>query len=704
MLAPMPLAEGAPFSPRSRPLLAAALLALAALLAPGSGWAGERPFGVRDLVSLERASDPAPSPDGREVVLVVRSTDLEANRGRTHLWLLRADGGGAPRRLTDGPDGESSPRWSPDGRALYFLSTRAGSQQVWRLRLDGGEAERVTSLPLDVGSYALSRDGSRLVVAAQVFPDCSADPAGALACTARRLEERAKSKASGRLYRQLPVRHWDEWLDGRRSHLFTVALTGGPPLDLMRDMDADCPSRPFGGSEEYTFTPDGAGVVFTAKDAGREEAWSTNFDLFLVAADGSTRPRNLTAGNLATDTAPSFSPDGKSLAWLAMSVPGYESDRLRVMVRAWPDGPEREVAAGWDRSPEGPLAWSPDSKTLYATADDGGRHSLFAIPVASGPVRALVRGGTVHGPAAVARALFFTLEDLAAPADLYSVRPDGTGLTRLTRLNAGALSGVALGGVEEFTFPGYGGEAVHAWVVRPASFDPSRRYPVAFLVHGGPQGSWLDDFHYRWNPQVYAGAGYAVLLVDFHGSTGYGQRFTDSIQGDWGGKPLEDLQKGLEAALARHPWMDGRRVAALGASYGGYLVDWIAGAWPDRFRCLVSHDGDFDEFHSYFDTEELWFPERDFGGTPWQVPERYQRHNPVNLVGRWKTPILFVHGGKDFRVVETQGLAAFTAAQRLGIPSELLYFPDENHWVLKPQNSIEWYETVLRFVGRYTRD
>ena len=689
-------------SPQRRaPSLAAVLAPL--LLLPGRAPGAERPFSVRDLVSLERASDPRPSPDGKVVAFALRTTDLEANRGRTHLWLVRADGSGL-RRLTAAPEGESSPRWSPGGEALYFLAARDGSQQVWRLRMDGGEAEKVTSLPVDVGSFALSRDGRTLAVAAQVFPDCSADGAGALACTARRLEERAKSKASGRLYTALPVRHWDEWLDGRRSHLFAVPASGGPPRDLMRGMDADCPSRPFGGDEEYAFTPDGSGVVFTAKDAGREEAWSTNFDLFLVPADGSVAPRNLTAGNRAWDTSPAFSPDGKSLAWLAMSVPGYESDRFRILVKAWPDGPAREVAAGWDRSPEGALAWSADSRTLFATADDGGRHSLFAVDVASGAVRALARGGTVKGPAAAAGSVFFTVEDLRSPADLYSARPDGSGLVRLTRLNAAALSGVEMGGVEEFTFAGFGGEAVHAWVVRPTGFDPARRYPVAFLVHGGPQGSWLDDFHYRWNPQIYAGAGYASVLVDFHGSTGYGQRFTDSIGGDWGGKPLEDLEKGLAAALARYPWMDGRRVAALGASFGGYLIDWIEGAWPDRFRCLVSHDGDFDEFHAYFDTEELWFPEREFGGTPWEVPERYERHNPANLVGRWKTPILFIHGGKDFRVVETQGLSAFTAAQRRGVPSELLYFPDENHWVLKPWNSVQWYDTVLRFVDRYTKE
>ncbi len=684
------------------PAAIAAATALACMLLPAPAAAEPRPFTVNDLVNLRRASEPQVSPDGRQVVFVLRTTDLEANRGRTHLWTVATDGTGL-RQLTTSPESDTSPRWSPDGKAIYFLSTRAGSTQVWRLPMDGGESERVTSLPVDVGSFVLSRGGAWLAVSAQVFPDCSGRPEGALACTAKRVEEQGRSKASGHLYAQLPVRHWDEWLDGRRSHLFAIPVAGGAAVDLMKTMDADCPSRPFGGPEDYTFTPDGKGVVFSAKNAGREDAWSTNFDLFLVPADGSAPPRDLTPGNLAWDAQPSFSPDGRQLAWLAMTVPGYEADRFRLMVRAWPDGASREVAAGWDRSPSGSLAWSTDSRTLFATADDGGRHSLFAVDVATGSVRLTAKGGSVHDPSIAPGTVVFRREDFGAPSDLYAAAPDGSGLRQLTRLNATLLSQVTLGTSEEFAFAGWNGETVHAWLVRPPGLDPARKYPVAFLIHGGPQGSWNDDFHYRWNPQIYAAAGYVALMVDFHGSTGYGQRFTDSIKEDWGGKPLEDLQRGLAAALSSRPWMDGNRVAALGASYGGYMVDWIAGAWPDRFRCLVSHDGVLDEFHAYFDTEELWFPERERGGTPWQVPEAYEKHNPANLVKNWKTPILVIHGGKDYRVVETEGLSAFTAAQRLGIPSEFLYFPDENHWVLKPQNSIQWHETVLRWLDRWTK-
>ena len=677
--------------------LAAVIFPVLAAPAPA---AGPRPFSVQDLVTLQRVSDPQPSPDGRWIAYVLRSTDLEANRGRTDLWMVGIDGKGA-RRLTTSPENESSPRWAPDGKSIYFLSARGGPQQVWRLRLDGGEAERITSLPLDATSFRLSPDGTRALVSASVFPDCAGAPGGALSCTARRLEERSRTRSTGRLYSRLPVRHWDEWLDGRRNHLFLVTLDGGAPVDLMKGMDADSPGRPFGGASDFVFTPDGKGVVFAAKDVGRTEAWSTNVDLWLVPADGSAPPRNLTSDNAAWDGGPVFSPDGKKLAWLAMEVPGYEADRHRIMVRGWPDGPAREVAPGWDRSP-GEIAWSADGRTLFATADHLGTHSLFAIDVATGKERVLVPGGSIHSPAVAGGLVVFTRDDLGGPADVWTVRADGKGAAPVTRVNAAALSGIAFGEREQFTFQGWNGETVYGWVVKPVGFDPAKRYPVAFLIHGGPQGSFGDQFHYRWNPQIYAAAGYAAVMIDFHGSTGYGRKFTDSIGGDWGGKPLEDLQKGLAAALPRFPWLDGGRVAALGASYGGYMIDWIAGAWPDRFRCLVNHDGNLDEFHAYFDTEELWFPEREHGGTPWQVPEAYQKHNPVNLVKNWKTPILVIHGGRDYRVVDTQGLSSFTAAQRMGVPSEFLYFPDENHWVLKPANSIQWHETVLGWLERWT--
>jgi dipeptidyl aminopeptidase/acylaminoacyl peptidase len=657
------------------------------------------PFTVHDLLAMRRISDPQVSPDGRRVVFVVSRTDLERNRRRTSLWLMGADGGGV-RPLTGEEGGASNPRWSPDGKSVWFLSSRAdSSSQVWRIPVDGGEAEPVTKLPLEVNALVPAPDGQRLVVAMEVFPGASVED------TKKRLDEtekRAKEGPTGRIYDGGFVRHWDTWSDGRRSHLFVIAAGGGEPVDLMKDMDADAPSKPFGGPEEVAWSADGKFVVFSARDAGGEEAWSTNFDLWAAPADGSAPPRNLTAENPAWDTSPSFSPDGRTLAYKAMKVPGYEADRLRIVLRAWPDGPARVLTEGWDFS-AGALTWSADGKTIYTEAANVGQVSLFAIDVATGKARLVVDQGLAGPPALAGGRLLYTHEYLKSPAELWSVKPDGSDARVLTHLNDEAVAAARMGDYEQYSFTGAGGDKVYGYIVKPVDFEAGKKYPVAFLIHGGPQGSFGNDFHYRWNPQTYAGAGYAVVMVDFHGSTGYGQAFCDAIQGDWGGKPFEDLKAGLAAALERYPWMDGDRVAALGASFGAYMVNWIAGQWPDRFRCLVSHDGNLDERAAYFETEELWFPERDHMGTPWTNPESYEKHNPVNFVKNWKTPMLVVHGGRDFRIAETEGMGTFTALQRLGIPSRFLYFPDENHWVLKPRNSILWHETVLAWLDQWTK-
>ncbi|MGE5232768.1 MAG: prolyl oligopeptidase family serine peptidase [Acidobacteriota bacterium] len=681
-----------------RSWLASALCAAAVCLATAAAAASAtHPFSVRDLVMMDRVSAPVVSPDGKTVVFVLRTTDLEANKGRTHLWAVGSDGSGL-RQLTTATASDSSPAYSPDGAGVYFLSARSGSSQVWRLPLGGGEAEQVTRLPLDVDSFQISRDGKLLAVSMAVFSDCVD-----LACTKARLDERAASKATGRIYEHLFVRHWDTWEDGRRNHVFVVPVAGGAAVDLMKGMEADAPSKPFGGSEEYTFTPDGKGVVFTTKNLRlSEEAWSTNFDLFYAPADGSTAPRDLTAGNPATDTQPAFSPDGTTLAWLAMKRPGFESDRQRIVLRAWPDGAERVLTEAWDRSP-GEIVWSRDGKEIYTSADNLGQHSLFAIDVSSGKVRTLVPEGHVEAEAAAGDRIVYSLAHFRSPADLYVIDRDGRGGTRLTEVNAQRLAAVRMGEAETMTFKGAGGDTVYAFVMKPADFDPAKKYPVAFLIHGGPQGSFGNQFHYRWNPQTYAGAGYGVVMVDFHGSTGYGQKFTDAISGDWGGKPLEDLKLGLAAALAKNKWLDGDRVCALGASYGGYMVNYIAGAWPDRFRCLVVHDGEIDTRYSYFDTDELWFPEWEHGGAPWNNPAGAVKYSPIDLVKNWRTPTLVVHGEQDFRLPYTHGLAVFTALQRKGIPSKLLVFPDENHFVLKPQNSIQWHDTVIGWLDRWTK-
>jgi len=652
------------------------------------------PFSVHDMLAMDRISDPQVSPDDEWIVFVLRKTDLEANRGRTDLWLIGVDGTGL-RRLTSHPENDFNPRWAPDGRSVYFISTRSESSQVWRIRVDGGEAEQVTDGPLDVANLLVLPDGRHIAFTMEVFPDCNTAE-----CTKERLDDVEAKKATGRIYDRIFIRHWDTWKDGRRSHLFVMPSDTGEPVDLMPGMDADTPSKPFGGPEEITFTPDGKALIFSARDVGRREPWSTDFDLYQVPIDGSSPPKCLTEENKAWDTNPVFSPDGRTLAYLAMARPGYESDRFRIILQQWPRGRRRILTENWDRSPSS-LCFSDDSKTIYATAPNIGQKSLFAIDIKTALVRTVVKEGRIGSPGIAGKRIIYGACSMSGPVELYSVRPDGGNLRQITNINSEKIAAARMGEYEQFSFRGFNGEKVYCYIVKPVDFNPRKKYPVAFLIHGGPQGSFGNTFHYRWNPQAYAGAGYAAVMVDFHGSTGYGQDFTDSIRGDWGGKPLEDLQKGLAAALKRYTWMDGDRVGALGASFGGYMINWIAGNWPDRFRCLVNHDGNLDERIAYFDTEELWFPEWDHLGTPWENPDGYEKHNPVNYVKNWKTPMLVIHGALDFRVVDTQGLSTFNALQRLGIESRLLYFPDENHWVLKPHNSILWHETVIGWLDRW---
>ena len=503
---------------------------------------------------------------------------------------------------------------------------------------------------------------------------------------------------------RLFIRHWDTWKNGTRNQLFTLKLqrgvASGTPVWVTKGLDGDAPTKPFGGSEEFNFSPDGNTLFFTLREAGKTEAWSTNLDVWQVPADGSAKPVNLTADNDAMDTGPVVSPDGRTLAWRAMKRPGFEADRFAVKLRDLASGTTRELAADWDRSANS-LTWSADGKTLYTHADDIGQSKVFAIDVGSGKVKALTDEGTVAGYVLTQKGLVVAYNTLSLPTDLYRVERGN--LKPLTRHNAEALAGLKFGEYEQFDFKGWNDETVYGYVVKPVNFTKGRKYPVAFIVHGGPQGSMGNDFHYRWNPQTYAGAGYAVVFIDFHGSTGYGQAFTDSISGDWGGKPFEDLQKGWAHALKKYDFLDGTKAAALGASYGGYMMNWIAGSWPDAFKAIVNHCGIFDNRSMGYSTEELWFDEWEHKGTQYDAPAAYEKHNPVNYVKNWKTPTLVIHGAKDFRVPLEQGIATFTALQRRGIPSEMLVFPDENHWVLKPQNSVQWHQAVERWLGQWLK-
>jgi dipeptidyl aminopeptidase/acylaminoacyl peptidase len=680
-----------------------ALLALGAtsraISAPLTKPAARAPFTVDDLVRLRRLSDPQVSPDGRYVAFQLRETDMQANKGRNHVWLVDLkQPDSAPRQLTNG-DNDTSPRWSADGRFIYFISTRSGSAQVWRLPLSLGEAMQVTRYPLDVGTLSMSPQGDRLAVTMEVFAECRD-----LSCSRERLDKAAKSKSTGQVYDRIFVRHWDTWGNGTRSHLFTAALTpdgtAGPAVDVSAPLDADVPSKPDGDSADYAFSPDGRRIVFTARVAGTTEPLSTNFDLYESPVDGSATPEILTAANPAWDARPVFLPNG-DLAYVAMDRPGFESDRFHVVIRSSRDGASRPLALDWDRSVTS-LAALPDGR-LLAAVDDLGQHALYAIDTRTGKPTRLVANGQVTDFAVGGKQIVFGQAALAAPVDLYAIDLRGGTPRRLTDVNAELLRSRTLGDYEQFSFSGANGEKVHGYVVKPFGFKPGNKYPIAFIVHGGPQVSFSNGWNYRWNPQVFAGAGYGVVFIDFHGSPGYGQKFTDSISGDWGGKPLEDLKAGLAAALDKYPWLDGTRACSLGPSYGGFMQNWIAGQWPDRFRCLVNHAGIFDQRLMSYSTEELWFQDWEFGGPYYDKPENYEKFNPANFVRNWKTPALITLGALDYRVPYSQGLGAFTVLQRRGIESRLLYFADEGHWILKPANSVQWYQTVIGWLDSHLK-
>lgn len=688
------------------PIAAATLAATTAMAAP-------RGFTVEDLVNMERVGSPAVSPDAGRVVYTVRSTDMAKNRGHTELWMVDLGAAkAAPQRLTSHASSSTEPDWSPSGDAVYFLSTRSGSSQVWRLPLSGGkpagEPIQVTSLPLDVESFRVSPAGDRLALSLSVFRDC-AD----LACTKARLDAKEKDKATGKLYDRLFVRHWDTWSDHRNNVLFSAPLdasgkVSAAPVSLSGSLDGDVPSKPFGDREEFRFSPDGKSIVFAARIAGKTEAWSTNFDLYAVPAAGGAAPRNLTADNQAWDTKGVFSPDGRTLAYLAMARPGFEADRYQIMLMDVASGQKRKLAADWDRS-AGSLQWRADGKALIVDAEDLGQHRLFSIDIGGsgdGKVTPLTDKGAVGAFDVRRDTVAYTHANLASGAQLFSIKlgAKSNAPAQLTNLNAERLADVRWGQYEQFTFAGANGETVYGHVMKPWNAKPGKKYPIAFLVHGGPQGSFGNGWSYRWNPQVYAGAGYATVFIDFHGSTGYGQKFTDSISGDWGGKPLEDLRKGLDAAVQKFPWLDRGRSCALGASYGGYMMNWIAGNWNDGFRCLVNHDGVFDSRGMAYSTEEQWFTDWENGGAYFKVPENHEKFNPVHHVNKWKTPMLVIQGDLDFRIPTAQALGTFTALQRKGIESQFLVFPDENHWVLKPANSVQWHHTVINWLDRYLND
>ncbi|WP_045760553.1 alpha/beta hydrolase family protein [Xanthomonas albilineans] len=684
-----------------------ALLPLA-LLTVLPALAAPRGFDVRDMVALDRVSSPLLTPDGRSVIFAKQQMDKATDKASTALWLrdlrdLRGGDAATPKRLTPEGWNVNTPQLSADGKTVYFLSAKSGRQQVYALPLAGGTPRQLTDVPLDVDSYHVAPQGDRVAFSVAVFQDCLSD----LGCTQKRLQAKKQAKASGEVFDHLFVRHWDTWNDGRRNSLFVAALPGGAkakPVIAAKavsvTLDGDIPSKPFGGGDDYTWAPDGQSLVASVRVAGRQEPWSTNFDLYRLDPAGKAAPVNLTASNPAWDAGPVFSADGKTLYYRAMKRPGFEADRFELMAMDVVSGKTRAIVPQWDRSAIG-IALSANGATLYTTADDMGQHPLFAVDLANGQVRRLVADGTIGTPVVAGGTLAFTRDSLKSGDQIVVADADGQHARAITPSTSELLPGVAFGDYEQFAFKGWNNDTVHGYVVKPYNYQEGKTYPVAFLIHGGPQGTFGNGWSNRWNPQTYAGQGYAVVMIDFHGSTGYGQAFTDAISQHWGDRPLEDLQKGWEAALKKYRFLNGSKACALGASYGGYMVYWMAGNWNQPWKCLVDHDGVFDNRMMGYATEELWFSEWENGGTPWQNPAGYEKFNPIVHVDKWKVPMLVIHGQQDFRIPMEQGLAAFGALQRKGIESKFLYFPDENHWVLKPQNSILWHDTVNAWLKQH---
>lgn len=665
---------------------------LVAALLSGAAQA-KSPLTVEHLNKLNKLYDVVLSSDGRYLVYGQKNGGLAPADSTADLYLMDLSDGNKVKRLTESDSREHSVKFSSDDSSLYFLTDRSGTTQLWRLPLGGGEAQQVTDLPLDVQGYLVSSDNKKLVLTLDVKPGC-----GDIACTVTAQKLKAEKKDSAMVYDQLMVRHWDTFEDEFKQHFFVADLTDKKVTDardLMPEWNTDV-----AGAAEAAFTPDGNNLVFSAKIPAKDQAWHTNFDIFQVALAGGEKI-NLTKDNPAWDAKPSFSKDGRYMAYLAMKKPGFEADRFGLMLLDLVTGERKELAQDWDRSVDEYL-FGPDNRTLYVTAQDVGQKSIFAINSAFGDVSKVYGDGSAGSLNVAAGKVIFVNHSLNSPMDIYQVKGESGQAEALTRINAENLKDIQFGEFAQFSFAGANEETVHGYWMKPWNYQEGKKYPIAFIVHGGPQSSFGNMFNYRWNAQLWAAQGYGVVMIDFHGSTGYGQAFTDSISRDWGGKPLEDLKKGLAYITEKESWLDGSNACALGASYGGYMMNWIAGNWPTGFKCLVNHAGLFDMPSFYGSTEELWFPEYDMGGPVWNKDGDYHKFNPAALVDNWKTPMLVIHGLKDYRVPYAQGLAAFTTLQRKGIDSKLVIFPDENHWILKPANAERWYNEVFAWMKQHT--
>lgn len=684
---------------KSNQLRIALLLGLLMLIVSGAKAQAPAKHAITfdDMIRMHRIAEAQISPDGKWVAYTVTTPDLDANRGASNIWMVPVSGGTLLQLTQGGHD--SSPVWSPDSKIIAFLSSRDGNSQVYLLSMDGGEANKLTQLSTGADLVKWSPDGKTIAFTSSVYPDCKDDE-----CNSKRDAEKEKNKVKAHVAEHLLYRHWTHWNEGKRSHLFVVpADSSAPPRDLTAGANYDVPPDERGGPADINFSPDGKEICFTAV-TDKVEAISTNGDLFTVPIAGG-EPKRITTQQ-GFDGNPVYSPDGKYIAYHAQLTPEYESDRWRVMLYDRGDGKIQNLSEGFDRSAN-ELAWSADSKTIYFTAENETLLPIYAMAArASAEPKKIVADSYNVGISfsADGKTLAFERTSLTMPAEIFAANSGGTGVRQLTHHNDAILAGLKMNAPETFWFEGAGGTRVQAMMIRPPDFDAAKKYPLLVLLHGGPQTMWSNAWGYRWNAQVFSAPGYVTLMINRRGSTGYGQKFTDEITNDWGGKAYVDVMNGIDYAISKYKFIDGTRMAAAGGSYGGYMADWIA-THSGRFKAIISHAGVYDKVAMYA-TEELWFEEHDMQGTPWSNPESYRKWAPVTYageLGKFKTPTLVIAGERDFRVPYTQSLEFFSALQRQGVPSKLAVFPDEGHWILKPQNSQFWYKTFLDWLAAYLK-
>lgn len=667
-----------------------------ALVAAGA-FAQNQPFTVDSMMKLARIGEPQLSPDAATVAFTVQTVDLDQNKKPKQIYTVPV-AGGAPAAITTAGDNDR-PQWMPDGKRMALISTRSGSSQVWTMNADGSAPKQITALATEAGGVLVSPDSKFVVFLSDVYPECSNSGVVDNTCNKNRMDDDSKAKIHPRVFTSLLYRHWTQWQTKRRQHLLSMALDGGPVHDLTPG-NRDVPPFALGGSDDYAISPESNEVCY-AMNADADLATSTNSDLYVVSITGGESKR-ITL-NPAADNGPVYSPDGKYLAFRSQSRPGYESDRWRLMVLERATGGTTVLTEALDRWVS-TVSWSPDSKRLFFVSEDRGRHPLQMVSVTGGGFRSIVTGPVSVDDVQFSKdgkTLIYTEQSGKHPAEIMRASSTGGPPVALTRLNDALMNSAGLSDLEEFSVEGGEGAKVFGFIAKPPGFRPNRKYPVLFLIHGGPQGAWGETWSYRWNPHVFAAAGFVVVMPNPRGSTGYGQKYIDEINNDWGGRAFDDIMASVDY-MVKQPYVDENRMAAAGGSYGGYMVNWLLGH-TDRFKAFVSHAGVFDLRSMAGETEELWFPLWEFKGMPWQNPEAYSKWSPSYFVENFKTPTLVIHGELDYRVPVGQGMQLFTSLQMQRIPSKIVLFPDEGHWVLKPRNSVFWYNAFLEWIGEWTK-